>query len=283
MNQSDKHLYEFGPFRLDPAERLLLRDGQHVPLTPKAFETLLILVENCGHVLNKDELLKKVWPDTFVEEVNLAKNVSYLRKILGGEQAAQYIETIPKRGYRFVASVKDICDERAELMWASPAAARANDHEEVERGDFNSGSEPRKSQIESERNGLPARPRARRRGWLALWPALGLLLGVGIWALVFRPSSESPTPLLNIVPFTSFPGRETQAAFSPDGNQIAFVWDGGKGDNPDIYIKLIGAGHPLRLTTHPGSESHPVWSPDGRYIAFFRQTTESSGYYLIPA
>jgi YD repeat-containing protein len=286
MKQSDKHLYEFGPFRLDPGERLLLRDGQHVPLTPKAFETLLILVENCGHVINKDELLKKVWPDTFVEEVNLAKNVSYLRKVLGGEQAAQYIETIPKRGYRFVASVKDVCDERAGLMWAPPAAAHANDVKEVETGDYDLGSEPRKETIESERHPLPAKPRASRRGprsWMAAWPALGLLLVVGIWALVFRSARESPNPPLKIVPFTSFPGRETQAAFSPDGNQIAFVWGGGKGDNPDIYVKLIGAGHPLRLTTHPAADSHPVWSPDGRYIAFFRQTTESSGYYLIPA
>jgi YD repeat-containing protein len=88
---------------------------------------------------------------------------------------------------------------------------------------------------------------------------------------------------LNIIPFTSFPGRETQAAFSPDGNQIAFVWDGGKGDNLDIYVKLIGAGQPLRLTTHPAADTHPVWSPDGRYVAFFRQTAESSGLYLIPA
>lgn len=283
MNQSDKHLYEFGPFRLDPAERLLLRNGQHVPLTPKAFETLLILVENCGHVINKDELLKKVWPDTFVEEVNLAKNVSYLRKILGGEQAAQYIETIPKRGYRFVAIVKDVCDERAGLMWAAPAASLANDREEVEKGDLNSGAEPRKMPIEREQHPLPSKPRSSRQAWWAAWPALGLLLGVGIWTLVFRPASESPTPVLNIVPLTSFPGRETQAAFSPDGNQVAFVWDGAKGDNPDIYVKLIGAGHPLRLTTHPAADSHPVWSPDGRYIAFFRQTTESSGYYLIPA
>src|SRR5919205_1805814 len=107
MKQAEKHLYEFGPFQLDPVERLLLRDGQHVPLTPKAFETLLVLVENGGHVIDKDELIKKVWPNTFVEEVNLAKNVSHLRKILAGEQAAQYIETIPKRGYRFVAGVKE--------------------------------------------------------------------------------------------------------------------------------------------------------------------------------
>ena len=135
MKQSDKHFYEFGPFRLDTAERLLLRDGQHIPLTPKAFETLLILVENYGRVIDKDELLKKVWPDTFVEEVNLAKNVSYLRKILGGEEAAQYIETIPKRGYRFVASVKDICDDPRGLVWEPTPDARVIDREEKEKDD----------------------------------------------------------------------------------------------------------------------------------------------------
>jgi Transcriptional regulatory protein, C terminal len=83
MSEQVRHLYEFGPFRLDATERLLLRDQQHIPLTPKAFETLLVLVEHGGHVIDKTELMKKVWPDTFVEEVNLAKNVSSLRKILG--------------------------------------------------------------------------------------------------------------------------------------------------------------------------------------------------------
>src|SRR2546427_8034688 len=113
MSHSVKHLYEFGPFRLDATERLLLRDQQHIPLTPKAFETLLVLVEHDGHVIDKSELIKKVWPDTFVEEVNLAKNVSCLRKILGEDQSEQYIETIPKRGYRFVAHVREVCDEQA--------------------------------------------------------------------------------------------------------------------------------------------------------------------------
>src|SRR6266511_5451375 len=113
MKRSDKHFYEFGPFRLDTAERLLLRDGQHVPLTPKAFETLLILVENCGRVMDKDEMMKKVWPDTFVEEVNLAKNVSCLRKILATEHLEHYIETIPKRGYRFVADVREVWAEES--------------------------------------------------------------------------------------------------------------------------------------------------------------------------
>src|ERR687883_593440 len=112
MSQTVRHLYEFGPFRLDATERLLLRGEQHIPLTPKAFETLLVLVEQGGHVIDKNELMKKVWPNTFVEEVNLAKNVSSLRKILAGEESEQhYIETIPKRVYRFVAGVREVWAE----------------------------------------------------------------------------------------------------------------------------------------------------------------------------
>jgi TolB-like protein/DNA-binding winged helix-turn-helix (wHTH) protein len=103
-----KHLYEFGPFRLDPAERSLLRDGKAVPLTPKAFELLVLLVENCGHLLKKDEVIERVWPNTFVEEANLAQNVSALRKALDDKNGgAQYIETVPKGGYRFSAAVGD--------------------------------------------------------------------------------------------------------------------------------------------------------------------------------
>ena len=103
-----KHLYEFGPFRLDPAERSLLRDGKAVPLTPKAFELLILLVENRGHLLKKDELIERVWPNTFVEEANLAQNVSALRKALDDRNGgAQYIETVPKGGYRFTATVED--------------------------------------------------------------------------------------------------------------------------------------------------------------------------------
>src|SRR5262249_38440845 len=111
MNRQMNPIYKFGPFRLDAAEHLLLRDGAAVPLTPKAFDLLLALVERHGHLLEKEELLKKVWPDTFVEEANLASNISQLRKALGDrENGHRYIETAPKRGYRFVASVSKVED-----------------------------------------------------------------------------------------------------------------------------------------------------------------------------
>src|SRR2546423_760789 len=101
-----KHCYEFGPFRLDVAERVLLRGGLPVPLTQKAFETLYVMVENSGRVLGKDELLKTIWPDTFVEETTLAQNIFTLRRTLGeAPDKNRYIETVPRRGYRFAAKV----------------------------------------------------------------------------------------------------------------------------------------------------------------------------------
>jgi len=105
--------YDFSPFRLDLTSRLLLRDGKPVPLTPKAFETLLVLVRNNGRIVKKDELLKSVWSETYVEEATLAQNIFTIRQALGGSDSEQYIQTIPKRGYRFVANVTEVMDESA--------------------------------------------------------------------------------------------------------------------------------------------------------------------------
>src|SRR5690242_2113517 len=113
MNRQTKHLYIFGPFRFDPEERLLLRDGKPVPLAPKVGEPLFLLLQNAGHLVDKDELMKQVWPDAFVEEGNLNKNVFVLRKTLGqGDGGREYIETIPKRGYRFVAAVDQVVGDQ---------------------------------------------------------------------------------------------------------------------------------------------------------------------------
>jgi TolB-like protein len=109
--------YEFAPFLLDAGERLLLRDGKPVSLAPKVFDTLVVLVENSGRLVGKDELMTSLWPDTFVEEVTLARNVSDLRKVLeesSGER--KYIETVSKRGYRFVAKVTVRGDESPALI-----------------------------------------------------------------------------------------------------------------------------------------------------------------------
>ena len=130
MDKKLDELYEFGPFRLDACERLLLRDGQVVPLTPKAFDVLLALIEQRGRLLEKEALLKAVWPDSFVEEGNLADNISRVRKALGeGENGQKFIETIPRRGYRFVAEVRQAPEEKSptEEAFAPAVISAPND------------------------------------------------------------------------------------------------------------------------------------------------------------
>ena len=117
-----KTSYEFGPFRVDARERRLLRGGKVVPLRPKVFDILLVLVQNSGHILSKDEVMKFVWPNTAVEEGNIARNISTLRSALGERpREHQYIETVPWRGYRFVASVRDVLDESVKPTVSSIA------------------------------------------------------------------------------------------------------------------------------------------------------------------
>src|SRR5580692_5806204 len=121
MNKEPKHFYEFGPYRVDPHQRLLLRDNQPVPLQPKAFETLLVLVKNTETVVLKDDLMKTVWPDTFVEESNLTQNIFVLRKALG-ETASdrRYIVTMSGRGYRFAEEVRTVSPPEAAATVEAP-------------------------------------------------------------------------------------------------------------------------------------------------------------------
>src|SRR5262249_8253470 len=121
VNKTKQRIREFGPFRLDETERLLLRAGEPVGLTPKVFDTLVALIERNGRLVEKDELMARLWPDTFVDEGALTRNISDLRKALGGER---YIETVPKRGYRFLAPVRELAVERAGLVVENTAELR---------------------------------------------------------------------------------------------------------------------------------------------------------------
>lgn len=112
MSKTTEHAYMFGPFLFDPGDHALLRDGESLPLTLKSFKTLLVLVENSGHVVERTRLVEQVWPNTFVEEANLTQQVFTLRRLLGRDRNGhQYIETVPKVGYRFTATVTKVSDQ----------------------------------------------------------------------------------------------------------------------------------------------------------------------------
>ncbi|MCI0525068.1 MAG: DPP IV N-terminal domain-containing protein, partial [Acidobacteria bacterium] len=223
-------------------------------------------VERHGRLVEKEELFQAVWPDTIVEESNLSSNIALIRKALGdGEKGLKFIETVPKRGYRFVAEVREMGAEQVEIAEAS---AR-NDEAEAQPGSWSS------------------KATGYKKGALIALVASVIGLGgiaFGLYKFVNQSQSKSSHVEPRIIPFTSFPSNELDPSFSPDGNQIAFAWDGEKSGNYDIYVKQIGTDALLRLTTSPATDRNPIWSPDGRYIAFSRFSKESgAGLYLIPS
>jgi DNA-binding winged helix-turn-helix (wHTH) protein/TolB-like protein/Flp pilus assembly protein TadD len=185
MEAQGKHLYGFGPFLLDPRERLLLQEGQSIPLTPKAFDLLVFLVERAGHLVEKNELLKVVWQGSVVEEGNLSVTISVLRKALNDDRDLHpYIETVSKRGYRFVAEVKQVGEQvgeptsmatkrRTDEARGIEQASNDNDRDIVKEGEAND----RLTAVVPQR--LVSQAVALQRkfhwsAWMAL--ALGLLL-----------------------------------------------------------------------------------------------------------
>jgi len=117
MQRLEVHRYEFGDFSLEPGRRLLLRHGNPIPLTPKALDTLLLLVRYKGKIVSKETLLNEIWPDAFVEEATLSQNIFTVRRALGQRpDGYQFIETIPKHGYRFIAPLREINDNNEIIL-----------------------------------------------------------------------------------------------------------------------------------------------------------------------
>src|ERR1700722_6404630 len=126
MPRDPNAVWLFGPFSLDPEQRVLLRDGKPIALTSKAFEILNLLVENHGRALSKEEMMRQVWPDSFVDESNLAQHIFHLRKVLGDtHEGREYIETLPRHGYRFVAEVQQGPVKSAEVTVSTGDTGKA--------------------------------------------------------------------------------------------------------------------------------------------------------------
>jgi Tol biopolymer transport system component/DNA-binding winged helix-turn-helix (wHTH) protein len=245
MSTGGGNSYLFGPFRLEPSERLLLRHGQVVSLTPKAFDLLVYLVEHHGRLVEKSTLMAALWPDTVVEEANLAFQISALRKALDdGAEGETLIQNVPTKGYRFVGAVKP---------WVAHAPA------------------PR------------ARQRYRNIGLMILLAAVGaslLLIGVRFRA----GSKETAAPAsARVVQLTTQTGVEFHPAFSPDGTQVVYSrlskgcpsrWCGPQTEHSGLWQMVVGSTEVRPLTTGAGFDVNARFSPDGRQIAFVRRQDE---------
>ncbi len=240
-------VFEFGEFRLDTSRRLLLKNGEVVPLTHKAFETLALLVENRGRIVEKDELLREIWPDTFVEEGSLARNISVLRKALGeGPSDHQYIQTIPKQGYRFVAAVREVIEPTAEYFTSDPPHAEA-----IDRQGERTAAEPR--------NYMPY-------SILAGVIAAVIVTGIALY-LSMTPSPTQPAKTaMNVTRFTST-GKAMDAAISPDGKYVVYVInDGGK---QSLWVKQVASGSEVQIVPPADVNFQGLaFTSDGNYVFY---------------
>lgn len=259
----------FGAFEVDLEAREVRKSGLKIKLHEQFFQVLTTLLDRPGQVITRQELRDKIWPgNTFVDfDHGLNTAVNKLREALGDSaDHPHFIETVPRRGYRFVAPVEAI-HNGAETSLAAAAERVARVPVEL----ASPSTEARSATLEEQRG------RRRIFGTAALF--LFVVVAAIAWLLLRR---TNPEPALVAVPLTTYVGWEIHPSFSPDGNQVAFAWNGAKGDNFDIYIKLIGTETLIRLTSDPAADFSPSWSPDGRYIAFLRAISDKKlGVFLV--
>src|SRR5215470_12047055 len=244
----------FATFEVDLQAQELRKAGLRLRLSGQPLQVLAILLERPGTVVTRDELQKRLWPDTFVDvDHNLNTAINKIREALGdSSENPRFVETLPRRGYRFIGPIM-----------ANGAAAA-----EVARG------------AESRSAGGPESV-ARTRSLLSL-ALLGavILLGVaGVWIYMRRGTPVSP-PQRMLTRITVDEGLQNEPTWSPDGRYIAYSSD--RGGKTDIWVQQVTGGDPIQITKGPGHNWQPEWSPDGNYIAY-RSEEGEGGIYIVPA
>lgn len=248
MEQSARarRILRFDVFEVDLEERELRRSGSRVKIQEQPFQILVMLLERPGSVVTREHLQKTLWPDgTFVDfEHGLNTAVKRLRDALGDSaEIPRFVETVARRGYRFIGSV--------ELPAATPSAR------------------PRPWQ----------RLTTTRKAVLGGLAACALALFFLYYSHLFGSKTGQPT----VTPAVTNVGEKYAPSLSPDGQHLAFAWNGGAGPHVSLYVKVVGTEEALRLTKQASIDFNPVWSPDGRYIAFCRILKGETGIYIIPA
>lgn len=270
MSTEEKRVYEFGPFRLDSIERLLLRDGAPVSVAPKVFHTLVALVERNGRLVEKEELLREIWPDSFVEEANLSMNVSAARRALGeGPGEHRYIETVSKRGYRFVASVRVLSNGSAhgDGNGAYADVVRVPEPAAV-------------PEVAAIRAGCWRRRAAIAAGLVVLIAATVAVTLAISWRLDRRPAGLDFQKMhFERVAGT---GKVVNAVISPDGKYLAQV--ASDGPRAGLSIRHVGTARTVELVPPADvTYEHVTFSPDGAFIYYVVYDSELVAAYRIPA
>ena len=253
----------FGSFELDLQSGELRKAGVLVGLQEQSLKVLVELLARPGELVTREQLRQRLWPSgTFVDyEHGLNAVINRLRETLGDSaDSPRFIQTVPRRGYRFIASVEG---------GAATVAGGPVEPTSVTRDLPASQSSP---------------PRKRIGRSIAIAVA-GLILMVAMVAAVglLRRTPTIDTPPTRTAPLTRLAGSESTPAFAPDGDQVAFAWSGEKFGNTDIYVTLVGSTSIRPVTTDPADDFAPSWSPDGQRIAFLRRIGDSARIHVTSA
>ena len=257
-NKPPNRMYRFGEYCLSADDRMLLRGNVRVDMSPRVLGVLLVLVENAGRLVSKETLMSRVWSDSFVEEGNLNRTVSRLRKILGEvPNENRFIETVPRVGYRFIADVEVVGDDGVS---ATPKKEVRSSAEEPQRTD---------------RRSPPP-----RRTWLILPAAAALIAGgaLSFWLLKSRTETagNSRPPKQTAIRLTDNPTREDGPVFTNDGKVRFNRWQGAL---PSTFIMNADGSDQRRDTSIAGLRTG-LWSPNGKKVVFYKEGDESNAVYL---
>lgn len=262
--------FRFGPFVADIRRRLLWSDDALVTLTPKAFDILAVLLDHAGEVVEKEDLVARVWGNTAVEDATLARHISTLRRALHERpNEHRYIVTVPGHGYEFVAEV------------VSADHVPDNLRHKVDSGQFavlpatHAAAAPGPAATSSASTSVPP----RRISWVTLTASATLLIavtGAVLAALSFRPTPHREAPTLRQLTYHGGFQREPQ--WSPDGTAIAYTSD--ESGNSDIWIQRTTESQPIRIAASKSEDSQPSWSPDGQALVF-RSERDGGGLFVV--
>jgi Tol biopolymer transport system component/DNA-binding winged helix-turn-helix (wHTH) protein len=273
-------LYQFDDIQIEPQSFKVWRAGQPLPLEPKAFEVLFFLLKHRERLVEKQELLDAVWKETFVTPNALTRVIAQLRKSLGDDpKESRYIETVPTRGYRFVAEVQLVSGEPKSLPTASTRApefiAPGSLHE-------NNGQEAPGATLAAQ----PHIPSAMRQYWKRTFPTASLLplLSLGLLLLlvllVSRRESVKPAGIVRTTQLTTTPGLDIFPAFSPDCGVIAY--SSLRSGTFELFARqLAPGGREIQITADGAQNLQPAWSPDGKLIAY--HSRKRGGIWVAPA
>jgi Tol biopolymer transport system component/DNA-binding winged helix-turn-helix (wHTH) protein len=275
--------FAVGAALVQPSLNRISIDGRIAQVEPKVMQVLILMASRPGTVIAREVFLETVWAGTTGDDYLLNRAVSELRKIFGDDaQAPRYIETIRKTGYRLVAPTAPA--KVVAAVASEPARPAIQDARPESQASRESKLEPASE----------ATPPARTSRTFALGAIVGgavLSLAALVVFLALGPLARDPAHTTggiaqsyDILPLTSFVGRELDAALSSDGSRVAFVWDGGEaGGAFDVYVKTIGSEAVLNLTGSAANERYPVWSADGRFLLFSRLDESGAAIMRVSA